>query len=163
MAPASGAPVSRTARVLAEASVCTAVALLIWMLAPQRSHHLEQNLLPRAAIYVEVARTADERAAGLSIRKMIGDGLLLEWHTAGRHPIWMADMQFAPDLVWVDGAGRVIAVLPNVPPCSKTPCPLYEPEGTDQARAVLELPAHSAGKYGLSWRADRKERRRVVA
>ena len=68
----------------------------------------------------------------------------------GRHPIWMKEMRFALDLVWLDFDGRVIAVLENVPPCSADPCPLYEPSGSDRSVAVLELPANAAARHGLA-------------
>jgi len=30
-----------------------------------------------------------------------GDGMLLQWNARGPHPIWMADMRFSLDLVWL--------------------------------------------------------------
>ena len=62
----------------------------------------------------------------------------------------MSEMRFALDLVWLDGDGKVIAVLANVPPCPSTPCPLYEPPGSEKSVAVLELPAGRAATYGLA-------------
>ena len=56
-------------------------------------------------------------------------------------------LRFPLDLVWLQSDGRVAAVLINVPICSSPPCPLYEPAGTNQAIAVLELAArHSRGE-----------------
>lgn len=59
-------------------------------------------------------------------------------------------MRLPLDLVWLDDDGSVIAVLANVPPCTSTPCPLYEPPGSEKSVAVLELPAGKAAKYGLT-------------
>jgi uncharacterized membrane protein (UPF0127 family) len=61
----------------------------------------------------------------------------------------MADMRFPLDLIWLDGDGRVLAILENVPPCDASPCPLYEPEGTSNSTAVLELPASAARVRGI--------------
>jgi uncharacterized membrane protein (UPF0127 family) len=86
-----------------------------------------------------------ERSKGLSPRDNLpADGLLLQWDVPGRHPIWMAGMRFPLDLVWLQSDGRVAAVLINVPICSSPPCPLYEPAGTNQAIAVLQLAAGGA-------------------
>jgi uncharacterized protein len=103
-------------------------------------------------ILVEVADKPTARAAGLSNRDSLNgvDGLLLKWDTPGRHPIWMAGMRFSLDLVWIDAAGRITAVLPNVPPCRLEPCPLYEPHGSERSLAVLELSAGEAAHRGLT-------------
>ncbi len=122
--------------------------------------------VPRGTLQVALADTAEHRAAGLSNRDAIThDGMLLQWDAPGRHPIWMSEMRFALDLVWLDAEGRVLSVLPNVPPCTSTPCPLYEPAGSEASMAVLELPAGKAAIHGLvagavirGIRADRSER-----
>jgi uncharacterized membrane protein (UPF0127 family) len=108
--------------------------------------------MPNGAIVVEVADAPAARSAGLSNRESLAgiDGLLLKWDTPGRHPIWMAEMRFPLDLAWIDANGRVIAVLANVPPCQRQPCPLYEPEGTHHSVAVLELRAGAAENHGIA-------------
>jgi uncharacterized membrane protein (UPF0127 family) len=107
---------------------------------------------PAGTIIVEIADTPAARAAGLSNRDTLSDidGLLLKWDEAARHPIWMAGMRFSLDLVWIDREGRVLSVLSNVPPCRVEPCTLYEPEGTADSVAVLELPAGAAAKCQLT-------------
>jgi uncharacterized protein len=107
---------------------------------------------PGGRILVEVANNPAARAAGLSNRDALNSvvGLLLKWDTPGRHPIWMAGMRFSLDLVWIDAAGRIIAVLPNVPPCRSEPCPLYEPDGSKRSLAVPELSAVGAAHRGLN-------------
>ncbi len=112
---------------------------------------LIQLTVPRGTLRVVLADTADRRAAGLSkLDAVPNDGMLLQWDAPGRHPIWMSQMRFALDLVWLDGDGRVVSVFANVPPCTATPCPLYEPPGSEKSTAVLELPAGKAATYGLT-------------
>jgi uncharacterized membrane protein (UPF0127 family) len=91
----------------------------------------------------------ERRSFALSNRPGLSgaDGLLLKWDMPGRHPIWMAEMQFALDLAWLDPDGRVVAVLANVPPCRANPCGLYEPDGADRSVAVLEMPAGAAANH----------------
>jgi len=137
---------------LQRAVVGAAVAAAL--LAAIISTTIDNRALPRirvetpngTPILVEVAETPEGRSAGLSNRERLGsvDGLLLKWDSAGRHPIWMADMRFPLDLVWLDANGRVVGLLANVPPCRTTPCPLYEPQEAPASVAVLEIPAGAA-------------------
>lgn len=102
-------------------------------------------------IRVDVANTPEARSRGLSgAGSLLVDGLLLQWPEAGHRPIWMADMRFPLDLVWLDNEGRVLAVVPAAQPCTAQPCPLLDPpaaRGTTQA--VLELDAGAAASHQL--------------
>jgi uncharacterized membrane protein (UPF0127 family) len=127
------------------------IAGVIWIRSDNRPLSTIVLETPRTVIRVEVANTPGTRSAGLSRREALGDvdGLLLKWEAPGRHPIWMADMRFPLDLIWLAADGRVLAILDNVPPCSARPCPLYEPQGTSNSIAVLELPASAARVRGI--------------
>lgn len=138
------------ARSLVVAGIAIATVVLILSLVPYYTRRVERVSLPSGVIRVEVAATEDRRARGLSNRETMRDPLLLDWNAAGRHPIWMKDMRFALDLVWINGTGQVLAVLANVPPCVQEPCRLHEPPGTERSHAVLELRAGDAAKYGLT-------------
>jgi len=103
------------------------------------------------ALTVAVASTAGTRSVGLSGRDSIPHGgLLLEWPAEGRHPIWMADVRFALDLIWLADDGTVLAVLPGADPCHSAPCDLLEPDGSRDSRAVLELPEGDAQQFGIT-------------
>lgn len=131
-------------------AICVvAGALAYWSLADRPK--TIRLIAPAANVQLLLADTAALRSAGLSNRNAVpNDGMLLQWDAPGRHPIWMSEMRFALDLVWLAGDGRVVSVLANVPPCSATPCPLYEPRGSEKSTAVLELPAGRAATYGLT-------------
>ena len=102
-------------------------------------------------VTVAVASTAGERSVGLSGRDSTPHGgLLLEWPAKGRHPIWMAEVRVPLDLVWLSDDGTVLAVLPGAVPCGSAPCELFEPEGSHESRAVLELPDGDAGRLGIT-------------
>lgn len=132
-----------------------ALALLtaaIWTAMDRRELPTMQVVTPSGTIVVELADTPAARSAGLSNRERLTgvDGLLLKWDVPGRHRIWMAEMRFALDLVWLGPNGRVVAVLNDVPPCQADPCPLYEPDGTDRSVAVLEMPAGAAASRRIA-------------
>jgi uncharacterized membrane protein (UPF0127 family) len=139
----------------AAGGAAVALALLaagIWTAVDRRELRSMKLETPHGTIAVEVADTPAARSAGLSNRESLGgvDGLLLKWDAPGRHPIWMAEMRFPLDLVWLDRDGRVVGVLTNVPPCRANPCSLYEPDGTDRTVAVLEMPAGGAASRRLA-------------
>lgn len=128
------------------------IMAVIWPTLDRRKPPTTQLETRNGVLVVEIANTPGARAAGLSNRQTLAgiDGLLLKWDAPGRHPIWMAEMRFPLDLVWIDAGGRVMAVLASAPPCDRQPCPLYEPEGTDRSVAVLELRAGAAASYGIA-------------
>ena len=101
-------------------------------------------------IRVEIADTPAARSKGLSGRTTLAaDGLLLRWPEAGRRPIWMADMRFPLDVVWLGVDGQVLAVREAVSPCAAEPCPLFDPPEASAATAVLELHSGRAQEHGL--------------
>jgi uncharacterized membrane protein (UPF0127 family) len=127
-----------------------AAAFVIWFAVDQQRESVFELVAPRGKLLVEVAQTPEARAKGLSNRTSVThDGLLLLWDAPGRHPIWMADMRFALDIVWLDADGRVLAVLTGVPQCAASPCPMYEPPGTESSTSALELPAGSAARHAI--------------
>ena len=116
---------------------------IIWTLIERRNPRTGQIDTPVEPSWWNMAHTLSARWAGLSHQQDLRgiDGLLMRWDEPGRHPIWMEGMKFPLNLIWIDGEGRFLAVLPNVPPCRLEPCAFYDPDGTASSVAVLELPA----------------------
>lgn len=104
-------------------------------------------------VRVEVARTPEERARGLSGREALGpdEGMIFPFETAGHPGFWMQGMRFDLDLVWVRD-GRIVEIherVPRPPPGpdpNAPPLPLYRPR--TPADLVLEVPAGSASRRG---------------
>lgn len=137
-------------RVAPIAVVLVAIMFGYWTYAERESPQWANLLTPRGSVRVLVANNASDRSQGLSRRiDLPGNGLLLQWDAPGRHPVWMAQMRFPLDLIWLRHDGCVSAVLTNVPVCSSPQCPLYEPEGTHEAVAVLELASGAAANHGI--------------
>ena len=67
---------------------------------------------------VEVADTDEERIKGLSGKEDIGrvNGLLFMFPREGYHGIWMKDMKFPIDIIWIDTNLNVVAVDKSVLP-----------------------------------------------
>ena len=62
------------------------------------------------------------------------------------HGIWMKDMKFPLDLVWLDSSKKVVYIVKNAPPETPTKT-VYVPK--DPALYVIELPAGSVQKAGI--------------
>ena len=101
-------------------------------------------------ISLELARTPEERSQGLMFRASMprDAGMLFLFEEAGPQAFWMKNCHFPQDMVFLLADGTVTALLENVPPCEKDPCPSY-PAGAP-ADTVLELNAGVARAAGIS-------------
>jgi len=60
---------------------------------------------------------------------------------------WMKNTLIPLDILYFDGARKLVSMQLNAQPCKADPCAIYPSDGA--ARYVLELPAGTAGKLGL--------------
>ena len=90
-------------------------------------------------VFVEVASTDIARKQGLSGRNVLEDGrgMLFVFDTEGEWGIWMKDMNFPIDIIWVGQDGTVVTVAKDVSP-DTYPQAFYP---SVPARFVLEVPA----------------------
>lgn len=93
----------------------------------------------RVRLTVELARTPEEQVRGLSGRKSLkpGHGMLFVYERPQPVSIWMKDMRFPLDILWIR-AGRIVAIEKDAPPLRPAgPERVY----TATADLVLEVPA----------------------
>ncbi|MEB3328006.1 MAG: DUF192 domain-containing protein [Candidatus Sericytochromatia bacterium] len=98
---------------------------------------------------VDLALTPEARVKGLSGRPCLarGTGLVLGWERPTEARIWMPDMRFAIDVVFVR-AERVVAIYPDAQPCVEgQPCPTFGP--AEPVDYVLEVPAGTCAELGV--------------
>ena len=95
---------------------------------------------------VEVVADSEGRRKGLMGRQSLPDGrgLLMVLPRPTAAGVWMKNMQFALDVVWLDAGGRVIERA-MLQPCRQPECPIYWPN--QPASYILEI---GAGKFPLS-------------
>lgn len=104
------------------------------------------------AILAEVASSPNARAKGLSGRNDLSglEGMLFLFNAEGYHAIWMKDMRFSIDILWLR-RGRVVDMeeaVPVPPPATDNAfLPVYRPDVPDEY--VLELKAGTAKKYDI--------------
>jgi uncharacterized membrane protein (UPF0127 family) len=97
-----------------------------------------------------VAQTSEEQRVGLGGRPGLAPNQAMLFPLAQPQalPIWMKDMRFPIDILWLDQDGKVIYALQNVPPCqSDQPCTVYTPP--QPANFVLEVPAGFVQDHGI--------------
>jgi len=95
---------------------------------------------------LEVVDAETTRQQGLSGRGLLDGGMLFVFDESGRdHCMWMRDMNFAIDIIWLDESKTVIDLKQSVVPATypENFCP------TGEAKYVIELNSGDANKLEL--------------
>jgi uncharacterized membrane protein (UPF0127 family) len=94
-----------------------------------------------------VADSAEERIQGLSRQADFGkyNGLLFVFDKPDTHGIWMKDMQFSIDIVWLDESKQVTWIIQNASPESY-PKVFSPPKSSSY---VIEFPAGETSQINL--------------
>ena len=71
-----------------------------------------------AEIEIELADTSEKRVHGLSGRDKLfeNQGMLFIFDKPDFHSIWMKDMHFALDIIWIDEKWQIIDITKNALP-----------------------------------------------
>lgn len=85
-------------------------------------------------IPLEVKDNPQERTKGLSDRDSIEGGMLFVFDKSAKECIWMRDMKFNIDIIWLDENKRVIKVMSDVSPST-----FPESFCADNTKYVIEL------------------------
>ncbi len=95
---------------------------------------------------VEIAATPSERATGLMYRKQLADktGMLFDFSPPREIMMWMKNTYISLDMIFIRADGRILRIAKNTKPLSTRIISSMGP-----ARAVLEVPAGTAMKYGI--------------
>jgi uncharacterized membrane protein (UPF0127 family) len=99
-------------------------------------------------VELEVARTPKQLEIGLMFRRSLAAnrGMLFLFNEPLVPNFWMKNTLIPLDIVFLR-QGVIQAILPQIPPCLKDPCPVYNPQVT--ADQVIELASGRAKKLGL--------------
>lgn len=115
---------------------------VLWLL--QQRTVIAPYRVGTSTLNLEITQTARDRERGLSGRDAIGkaDGMLFVFPETDRHGIWMKDMRFAIDIIWV-ADGKIVDIAPRMPYVQMTQeLPVYYPRL--DAEWVIEVPAGTA-------------------
>ena len=69
-------------------------------------------------VEASIAKTLPERIQGLSGTKALPKNVvkIFMFNSSGQHSIWMKDMNYAIDILWVDEAGKIVHIEEKVSP-----------------------------------------------
>jgi uncharacterized membrane protein (UPF0127 family)/cbb3-type cytochrome oxidase subunit 3 len=103
-------------------------------------------------VRASVADTEKEKKRGLSGTPDLPEGVvkLFVFEADGAHPIWMKDMLYPIDILWVNAAGTVVHIEPNVVP-ETFPTVFSSPV---PARYVIETAAGFAARHDIAVGAE---------
>jgi len=95
---------------------------------------------------VEIATTDEEKQTGLMYRKELADGkgMLFDFNPEQEISMWMKNTYVSLDMIFIRADGRILRIAENTEPLSTK---IISSRG--QARAVLEVVAGTAQKYGI--------------
>lgn len=103
------------------------------------------------SIHVAIADTPTERQLGLGGRELMaaGQGMLFIFDESKRWRIWMKNMAFGIDILWLDKKGRVVDIREHVYPemYNKNTLEVFEPR--EPARYILEVLVGFSGASGI--------------
>jgi hypothetical protein len=141
-------------RKLAIPLICTAIALLGWLLAaagPAQAadpHSLE--IASKTGVHgfaVELADNDADRGRGLMFRKELaeGRGMLFDFQREQDVSMWMQNTYISLDMLFIRGDGRILRIAENTEPLSTRIISSGGP-----VRAVLEVIGGTARKLGIA-------------
>lgn len=116
---------------------------------------LEPKLRPHVSVQLggtmfsaRVATTEEEKTKGLSGTPSLSsdEAMLFVYDRDDKWSIWMKDMRYAIDIVWLSKDKKVVHIVKNAPPESY-PYESFAPK--EEARYVLELAAGVTGKRSI--------------
>ncbi len=94
--------------------------------------------IANTTIKAEIADTMAKQMTGLMNKSKLpsNQGMLFIFNYKARHSIWMMNMSFPIDIIWLDENLRVTDIVENAQPC-KVNCTIYYPD--ENALYVLEV------------------------
>ena len=104
-------------------------------------------LIGSTTVQASLADSLPERIKGLSDTPYLPDGIvkLFAFGAEGEHSIWMKDMNYPIDIIWVEKGGAIVHIKENVSPATY-PESFASPK---PAWYVIETPAGFVTKSGI--------------
>lgn len=130
------------------------VAFTLLLVGVAGWYGIEPQLRPHVNVHLgdgvfraDIADTEAERIKGLSGTTSLrqDQALLMVYQSDSKWPIWMKDMNYPIDIVWLDSNKKVVYIVKNAPPDSYPD--KFVPN--DLARYVVELPAGTTSEKNI--------------
>jgi uncharacterized membrane protein (UPF0127 family) len=108
--------------------------------APKKAEGAPQACFKHdVCVNLTIATTQDELEIGLGNYSSLppDTGMLFVFEKPGVQRMWMKDMKFPIDIIWISGKSRITHIEKSADPCIPPQCLVYEPAGL--AKYVLEV------------------------
>ncbi|MCL4379426.1 MAG: DUF192 domain-containing protein [Candidatus Marsarchaeota archaeon] len=114
---------------------------LLWLLSRNVVFNRKEIKIGKKRMDALVADTPRKMTAGLMFRKSMkqNECMLFTFPEDGTHPIWMRNMRFPLDIVWLDSNRRVVDFVESAKPSSGLDFSGYRSK--TPSRYVIELNA----------------------
>ncbi|NTW61621.1 DUF192 domain-containing protein [Candidatus Saccharibacteria bacterium] len=122
--------------------------IVIYVIMPNLPQSVTSLRLGDGVFRAKLALNESSRQKGLGGTSNLPEdqALLMAFTTDDKWGIWMKDMSFPIDIIWLNSSKKVVYIVKNVSPDDQTK--VYEPR-TD-ARYVIELPAGTVDRKAIS-------------
>jgi uncharacterized membrane protein (UPF0127 family) len=111
--------------------------------------------IDKVVLEVQIADTGPLLTRGLMFQEELpfDQGMLFVFEGEERRSIWMPNMQFSLDILWLDNEGNVLHIEKNVLPCKTAletaTCPSYKGDNK-LAKYVLEVTAGFVDEFNIT-------------
>jgi uncharacterized protein len=154
--------VASRAQVLIPIGIAAVIIGVVGMLSMPKDVKLEQTEFPRGIIkiddvtlQVQIADTKPLQTRGLMFQEKLpyDQGMLFIFEDQGIRSMWMLNMQFSLDVIWIDAQGNVVHIEKDTQPCKSAletmTCTFTNGNG-EEAKYVLEVTAGFVDKFGIT-------------
>jgi hypothetical protein len=154
--------VATRAQVLIPIAAAAVIIGVIGMLSIPKDVKLEQAEFPMGIVkigdttlQVQIADTKPLQTRGLMFQEKLpyDQGMLFVFEDEGIRSMWMLNMQFSLDVIWIDADGRIVHIEKDTQPCKSAletmACTFTNGNG-EEAKYVLEVTAGFVDKFNIT-------------
>lgn len=150
------------AQVLIPIAIAAVIIGVVGMLSIPKDVKLEQAEFPMGVIkiddvtlQVQIADTNPLQTRGLMFQEKLpyDQGMFFVFEDEGVRSMWMLNMQFSLDVIWIDADGGIIHIEKDAQPCKSAletmACTFSNGNGKD-AKYVLEVTSGFVDKFNIT-------------
>jgi hypothetical protein len=154
--------VATRAQVLIPIAIAAVIIGVIGMLSIPKDVKLEQAEFPMGVIkiddvtlQVQIADTKPLQTRGLMFQEKLpyDQGMLFVFDDEGVRSMWMLNMQFSLDVIWIGDDGKVVHIEKDTQPCKSAletmACTFTNGNGED-AKYVLEVTSGFVDEFNIT-------------
>jgi hypothetical protein len=154
--------VASRAQVLIPIGIAAVIIGVVGMLSLPKDVKLEQTEFPQGIVKiddvmlkVQIADTKPLQTRGLMFQETLpyDQGMLFIFEDEGIRSMWMLNMQFSLDVLWIDAQGNIVHIEKDTQPCKSAletmTCTFTNGNG-EEAKYVLEVTAGFVDKFNIT-------------